>query len=907
MNINATELLLLNKKIKFGGAGVNDDVKEGSNTNVTLPAPEENKPQTGMNALMFQGLNNVVSNPDLSTAAGTNLGFMKEAAPEQAADNTAKEYVAPYKSNIAFQGGKFKSIALGTMMALAALGGLSSCDKTEDGYGTIYNNSSTEINNSVTVNYNYTEDSSKWENFYNMMENYFQSQEEKDSIDNEYKNQVLNYMKMMMEMMQEQGQNNEQFYAEIFNFFTQNQANQEIIISLLIEQGMTQEKALEKINELYIEVQNGNKSAAEAMKELLGLVGDIKGILQQAVADFNKFYEQMIAKQDELIETNKQGFDELSEQGYITIATLNKMSEQNDSLIVLNNKQIEAQNDIKEAIENANLDSNANFETVVSTLNINKTELINAMALIGYAQIETENMNAAQIIEAIEKNTEATNISNEMLSGITKFVSILPGIYQNGVITNVQLNKTNQLLTKVMNYVKVLPEMYANDKITQEQLNEFYNLYQQVIKEDGEFNEQTLAKLEELVSKLESIEGTLENISQKLTDMINDFKAFRDQYTDDKNKEFAMLGSIVVDNRIQTAQLGMMQATQKDMAESLEAIKANTDTLLVIAKDDTKHKELIDAIKDIQAGGSSSIDYQKLEDMFKLMGMTIADAINMSSSELQAKIEEFQKTYVETEQKQLEEMQTISGKLDDLSIFAGLSKDEIIGAINDVTNAVNNGNTDITNELKNLEAQLDKLQEAVDAMYKAIGEQSQKVNQWLSQFDSKFDNALGLLSSIDKNMNTVISNQTIANKYLQNLNSAVADLKVEIQKIQTIIEGDDGTGSGSSITLDQLEELWKKHDEANFNKYKELLENLDINVNVDTTTIEGLLNEINNKMDGINDNSKILDEILALLKAHPNYTDKLDRIIEILENFKCNCECGGNNEGILGDLEDALG
>ena len=409
-----------------------------------------------------------------------------------------------------------------------------------------------------------------------------------------------------------------------------------------------------------------------------------------------------------------------------------------------------------------------------------------------------------------------------------------------------------------------------------------------------------------MVAKLESIEGTLENISQKLTDMINDFKAFRDQYTDDKNKEFAMLGSIVVDNKIQTAQLNLMQATQKDMAESLDAIKANTDTLLVIAKDDTKHKELIDAIKNIQAGGSGSIDYQKLEDMFKLMGMTIADAIDMSSSELQAKIEEFQKTYVETEQKQLEEMQTISAKLDDLSIFAGLSKDEIIDAINEVTNAVNNGNTDITSELKNLEAQLDKLQATVDAMYKAIGEQSQKVNQWLSQFDSKFDSALGLLSSIDKNMNTVVSNQTIANKYLQNLNSAVADLKVEIQKIQTIIEGSDGTGSGSSITLDQLEELWKQHDEANYKKYKELLENLDINVNVDTTTIEGLLKEINNKMDGINDNSKILDEILALLKAHPNYTDQLDRIIEILENFKCNCDCGGNNEGILGDLEDVL-
>ena len=890
MNINATELLLLNKKIKFGGAGVNDDVKEGSNTNVTLPAPEENKPQTGMNALMFQGLNNVVSNPDLSTAAGTNLGFMKEATSEQTTDNTQKEYVAPYKSNIAFQGGKFKSLALGAMMTLATFGGtaaLTSCSEEPP----------IEVSQSVDV------DLSAMMDIINQLTSILEEMKEQQEITNSQMAQMNQYMLQLIQLVQDGQMSANEFYEQMFNYMIINQTNQEIIIDQLVQNGQTQEEANALIQQLIDDVNAGRVSAEEAWKTIQSLLGDIKNILQQ----FSTYFEQMIAKQDELIETNKQGFAELIAQGDITNETLQKMSEQNDSLIILNNKQIEAQTDIKEAIEKANLDSNANFATVVSTLNMNKNDIIAAMMHMGYTQIQVENMNAAQIIKAIEKNTQATQISNQMLSGITKFVSILPGIYQNGLITNAQLNKTNQLLTKVMNYVKVLPEMYANDKITQEQLNEFYNLYQQAIKEDGEFNAQTLAKLEELVSKLESIEGTLENISQKLTDMINDFKAFRDQYTDDKNKEFAMLGSIVVDNKIQTAQLNLMQATQKDMAESLDAIKANTDTLLVIAKDDTKHKELIDAIKNIQAGGSSSIDYQKLEDMFKLMGMTIADAINMSSSELQAKIEEFQKTYVETEQKQLEEMQTISGKLDDLSIFAGLSKDEIIEAINDVTNAVNNGNTDITNELKNLEAQLDKLQEAVDAMYKAIGEQSQKVNQWLSQFDSKFDNALSLLSSIDKNMNTVISNQTIANKYLQNLNSAVADLKVEIQKIQTIIEGDDGTGSGSSITLDQLEELWKKHDEANFNKYKELLENLDINVNVDTTTIEGLLNEINNKMDGINDNSKILDEILALLKAHPNYTDQLDSIIKILENFKCNCDCGGNNEGILGDLEEVLG
>ena len=904
MNINATELLLLNKKIKFGegAGGTNGKVEEGANPvlnpNVTLPAPEENKPQTGMNVLMFQGLNNVVSNPELST----NLGIMKEAAPETTGEKTTNEYVAPYKSNIAFQGGKFKSLALGAMMALATLGGVTSC--TEE--GDTYVNSKTDIYTSLTINY--AEDETKWNTFYEMMQDYFQQQSEQDSIDNAHNAEVLKYLQSMMELMKQQGDKVDSYYAEMFKFFTQSTANQEIIIGILVEQGMTQEQALNKLNEILIEVQNGNLTQAEAMKELLELVGDIKGLLQQAINDFIAYFEQMTNKQDELIETNKQGFDELINQGNITNETLQKMTEQNDSLISLSNKASEERQAIKEAIEQANLDSNANFETVVSTLNMNKTDIINAMMKMGYTQIQVENMNAAQILKAIEKNTRVTEVSNQMLSGITKFVSILPGIYQNGQITNAQLNQTNQLLTKVMNYVKVLPEMYANDKITQSQLEEFYKLYQEALEADGEFNAQTLAKLEELVSKLESIEGVLNTISEQLNNMINDFKSFRDQYTDDKNKEFAMLGSIVVDNKIQTAQLGLIQATQKDMAESLEGIKANTDTLLVIAKDDTKHQELIDAIKDIQTGGSGSIDYQKLEDMFKLMGFTIADAINMSSSELQSKIEEFQKTYIETEQKQLEEMQTINGKLDDLSIFAGLSKDEIVNAINDVTNAVNNGNTDITNEIKNLQEQLDKLQAAVDAMYKAIGEQSQKVNQWLSQFDSKFNNALGLLSNIDKNINTIITNQTIANKYLQNLNTAVADLKVAIDEIKVAIDNGDG---GSSITLDQLEELWKQHDEANYNRYKELLENLDINVDIDTTTIEGLLNEINNKMDGINDNSAILDQILDLLEGidwtKPDYSDKLNRIIEILENFKCNCECGGNNEGIIGDLEEVLG
>ena len=60
MNINSNELLLLNKKIRFAGEAGKPAV------DVTVPAPDTNTPQTGMSALMFQGLNNVVSDPQLA-------------------------------------------------------------------------------------------------------------------------------------------------------------------------------------------------------------------------------------------------------------------------------------------------------------------------------------------------------------------------------------------------------------------------------------------------------------------------------------------------------------------------------------------------------------------------------------------------------------------------------------------------------------------------------------------------------------------------------------------------------------------------------------------------------------------------------------------------------------------------
>ena len=132
MNINSNELLLL-KKIRFAGEGGNADKLNGAVTT------EPEQPQTAMNKLMFQGLKNVVSDPQL--AQEVNAFKNTETQPKE--EGTEKEYIAPYKSNLAFQGraGMVKTYVTAAMMGLATLGAMTTLQSCED----------IEIHQSVTV------------------------------------------------------------------------------------------------------------------------------------------------------------------------------------------------------------------------------------------------------------------------------------------------------------------------------------------------------------------------------------------------------------------------------------------------------------------------------------------------------------------------------------------------------------------------------------------------------------------------------------------------------------------------------------------------------------------------------------------------------------------------------------
>ena len=813
MNINSNELLLL-KKVKFGEDTTNKQAE--LNAVVTEPSTEVS-PQEAMKALNFQGLNNVVSNPELAS----ELKIMNEEINPQEAEKSEasnEEYVAPYKSNIAFQGSKaafLKKPLMSMMVALSMLGGaatLQSCDDKE----VVVVPGSSDV--SVTVNVDMTAITA----IFQQMQMMWQQMLDQQKITNEQMQKNNEFMQKLITLYQQGNASANEFYSKMYDFIMSSTANQEIVISLLEQNGMTLEEAKNTLNQILF----SNKTDSEKMDQIIKLLGDIKGLVSQAVNYLEKA-EQDRAK---LLSTA----DDIKNATYVGNEQREKLIAQNDSLIASNKLVNENLTAIGIKIDNASLKSDAKFDEVVSTLKMNKNDLIRVMVRLGFTQNQIINMNAAEIKAAIKENTEATK-------------------------------NTNTRLEEINNQLK------DNHTDVKEAANEIINL--------------------------------LNQINSNILELTNSFNNFVKGYKEDKNQAMKMLCQIIRNGRVQTSILASIQNTQKNMATDISGIKANTDALLDIAKDDTKYNELMKQLKEIASKGSSNIDYQKFEQMFKLLNMNLTDVIKMSRSELVAAIKDFENTYVKTEQKQTEELQTIQAKIDDLQIFISNNNNkDLLDAINKLNQSVNNGNADVTNELKNIEAQLNKIQATLDSIFKSIGSQASKTDAYFQKWDAKFEAILGSIDDLKSRLNTMIANQKTANVYLNSLDNEVKNLKAEIQKLQN--------QGGSNIDYDKLDQMWKEHDAANYEKYSKLIKELGIDP-TKLKNIEDLLKSIDSKMDYIKENSSILTNILNKLKdfaaAHPDYNGKLDKIIKLLENFKFNCNCGNNNEGIQGKLDDILG
>ena len=406
MNINANELLLLNKKVRFG----EEAGKPAQPQIIEQPTTQETNPQAGMNALMFQGMNNVVSNPQLAT----NLSVMREEVAEegrQTVKNDTQDEASPLKTNVAFQGkaSRFKNVAMSALMGLMTLGAASTLQSCTNEGEKFYDNSKTEVNTNVTVNY-YT-DESKWNQFMDKFQQYIDNQEKNNQQTQEQLNALYKLVNNILVQMKNDSDNSKYYYQQLFELLMKNNDNQQILIDIAKQNGITEEKILAVVADLKAKVEAGQLTQAEAMKKLLDLVGqininvsDIKASLDRAEKDRAEFKE--------MLKENNANVKELIEQGKTIIAS--------DSV---RNAKLD---DLASAIKNLNIDMNSGIDNLADKLNMSTNQLIAVMKQLGYNQEQITKMTAAEILAAIKENTAETKKNGEiMLVGFNNLEGII--------------------------------------------------------------------------------------------------------------------------------------------------------------------------------------------------------------------------------------------------------------------------------------------------------------------------------------------------------------------------------------------------------------------------------------------------------------------------------------------------
>ena len=855
MNINANELLLLNKKVRFG----EEAGKPAQTQIIEQPTTQETTPQAGMNALMFQGMNNVVSNPQLAN----RLNVMKEevAQDEQPKLNNGQDEVAPFKTNVAFQGkaSRFKNIAMSALMGLMTLGAASTLQSCQP---------------DVNVEQNVDIDMTAITELIAQLQALMQQMKEQQEITNSELQKMNAYLLQLMQEVQNGNINQEQFYQKMYAYMIQNEANQEIIIQQLVNNGKSQEEANKLIQDLIAKVDAGIISTQQAMETIQNLLGDIKGLLGQVISSLTK------AENDraELIDIAR----DIRDNTNTSNTKLDELISQGKTLIESNNTANAKLDEIKSSIEKANLDSNANFETVVKTLNMNKNQLIGVMLKLGYTQAQIQKMTAAQIIAAINKNTQATKVNNATLNQI--LAEVKAGNISAEEASNKIINLLEQIQKSLTEVIAGLNEHYKNDaniaiylqKIqtllqknndktdsTNEILNNVYNLVEKNGNKADAMGKEILnyiaavgfemnRNFSKLIEEVQSGQVKLDDVTTLLNDINANIKKNGEDGKKLGNEILNYLGAVGFEmNRNFTAVLEAINNGTAKLGD-IEKLVANLNTLV------EKHNE------DGKKLGNEILNYLGAVGFEMNRNFTaVLNAINKGTAKLSdiEKLVANLNTLVKNHDDKSEKLgNNILNYLGAIGFDMNKNFTAILGAIN----TGNNGTSELKSLLEKVLAKQDQNMNTVNTNCKAIIEAmgNIKVNN-----NGKVD-----LSSLEKMMSELLAQSKKNGNILSSINGKTDVLNATTKSI-----------------LDVLEKETGKND-------------------VRYTNIANLLKALGNKIDGKDDKDMLdrLDKVLAKMDEIKDAIKNHKVTVDVTGKIECKCNCGQNHEGILKDLDDIL-
>ena len=801
MNINANELLLLNKKVRFG----EEAGKPAQPQIIEQPTTQETNPQAGMNALMFQGMNNVVSNPQLAT----NLSVMREEVAEegqQTVKNDTQDEAAPLKTNVAFQGkaSRFKNIAMSALMGLMTLGAASTLQSCQP-----------DVNVSQSVDIDMTAITE----MIAQMQALMQQMKEQQEITNSQLQTMNTYLLQLMQEVKNGNINQEQFYQKMYAYMIQNESNQEIIIQQLVNNGKSQDEANKLIQDLIAKVDAGIISAQQAMETIQNLLGDIKGLLGQVLSSLTK------------AENDRAELIELAKQGNANTSTL---IDKADEFIESSNAANTKLDEIKSSIEKANMDSNANFDAVVKTLNMNKDQLIGVMMKLGYTQAKIQKMTAGQIIAAIKENTQVTKNNNATLNEILAEV-------KSGKLSAEEASK--KIINLLENIQKSLDQVIVSIK------DHYHNdanvtVYLQKIQELLEKNNDKTDSTNEI---LNNIYNLVETNGTKADDMGKQILNYIAAVGFEMNRNFGkLIEEVQTGNGKLDYMTELMVALNKQVKQNGEdGKKLGNEILNYLGAVGFEMNRNFTAVLNAINNGTA-----KLGDIEKLV----------------AQLNTLVKENNENNQKLGNQIINYLGKLG-----TDMNKD-----FTAILNAINKGN-----------AGTDKLQ---DLLEKVLEKQDQNMNK----IDTNCKAIIEAMGNIKVDGGKID---------LSSIEAMLKDLLAQSKKNGNTLSSIDGKLDVIQLTqqaiLDKINAEAHKGDE----RYTE--------TNALLKEILGKVGKQNGKYDDgellkvLNNLSNLIDTKLGdILKAIKNHDVKVT--VDVTGKVKCECNCGKKDEGIIGDLANAL-
>ncbi len=577
--------------------------------------------------------------------------------------------------------------------------------------------------------------------------------------------------------------------------------------------------------------------------------------------------------QSKLIAAFEKGIDALKNEIQKLGYDLAKYGDEIIKLLTANNSYLKnlADDMQKNNEDNAKIiEMLTNINTTVDTLT-SLVEATNENITINGTSIKKE---LSAILEAIKNgqvNNEATlNAYMEKLSTLLKTVIDLQG-------DQIELSKDSNLTMK-----DILAKLDNIKGTTQEKLAAI------------------LAVLGDIKSIGEVINGKLDAIINKIENQFADNKAIKaalekiEQYLKQHNDKADVTNNLLTALLDKVDKCGLSEEALQKLLDAIanngSKIDSTNSLLEKMSKQDVElQKEILNYI--------AAVGFEMNGHLNKIL-----DAINKGNADLT----EIKKTLT-----LLEKIANQNAQFHDevLNYIAAVGF-EMNGHLNKILEAINSGKADV-NEIKNLLVQLNKNVEKNGAENKTM--QTNILNAINKLGAGITADLTAILKAINDGGSHATNVEALLNKVLQKMDNNTSKIIDAMSNIKI---------SGGTVDLSSVEAMLSELIKLT-QKNGNVLSNIDAKMDVIKVTtkaiydklgdvdqnIKNILNFIN-KNAGKYDDSKLLekldkimnklDDILAAIKDHKVTVDVTGKVT-------CECNCGKNHEGILGDLNDILG